>query len=589
MNMNRSLIKFSKALALPLVMAVAAPSLFAQQATTDTWTGATDDNWNVGTNWSNAVVPGAASNAGILNGASVDILANPISAISQLLVNGTSTLDISAALGITTSANEQGFYSGANGSAGTINILNGGAVTQTGGNFGVGRGTTGLLTIAEGGSFSSSGNNEFHLGWDGGGTGTVTQTGGTFTKTGGGDTRIGAFGGSGIYNISGGTASINNLRVSFAGSGTGTINQSGGTVNNTGEMALGWASTGDAVYNLTSGSLVSSQRMRFGIGNGVRNNTFNQSGGSVTITNGRVDIGEEAGPTNTYNISGGTLAVNGDGRILVGAFGGSNGTLNVSGTGSITTASSIALGETGTAKGTLNLNGGTVTTTRIFGGSSSVAQTVNWNGGKVVAKASEGNFIAKGTGAFVVDIKAGGAVMDTAGFDIGIPASMSGVGSLTKLGSGASDQLKLIGANTYEGNTYVDAGLLTLIDNGSLKFVIGATGVNNQITSNLLTGGSVNLFGDFVFDLTNAAGVGIWPIIDYTKLTSVSFAGDTFTVPGFTDQGGGIWTKEQGGNIYTFDRGTGFLIAAIPEPGTIAMAIGGIGVLCIFRRRKANV
>jgi fibronectin-binding autotransporter adhesin len=553
----------------------AALPVFAQQASTSTWTGTTDSNWNEASNWNPAAIPGTGSNAGILNGNTVQLSTNAASGIDQLLVNGASALDLTAQLSITGPTGGHGLYVGANGGSGTLNVGNGGSLGVTGGNFGVGRGQTGLVTLAAGGTITATSINEFHLGWDGGGTGTITQTGGTFTKTGGGDLRIGAFGGSGIYNISGGTANLENLRISFAGSGTGTINQTGGIVNNTGELALGWASTGNATYNISAGSLTSSQRIRFGIGNGVRTNLVNQTGGSVTVTDGRIDIGETAGPTNTYSISGGSVTVNGDGRILVGAFNDSSGSLNVSGT-AVVDVSGLTLGDGGTAAGTVNLNGGTVRTNRIVSGGSSSTQHLNLNGGTIVAKSSEGNMIAGNK--LVVDLQAGGVTIDSNGFDVGVSVPLSGVGSLTKTGT---NQLKLLGANTYTGDTVVNDGILSLIEGGTLTFAIGADGVNNQITGD--GGGMVNLFGMLNFDLANAASQGMWNIIDTTNLSGVNF-GANFGVTGWTNAGSNVWTHDTGGTFYSFNGSNGIL-TAVPEPGSLALAFGGLGLAVILRRR----
>jgi len=560
---------------LPSFVLFTCAAAHAQQATTSSWTGATDSNWNETTNWNPGGVPGTTSNAGILNGGTAEVSSNATSAVAQVLVNGNSVLNVAAQLNITATSG-QGLYSGANGSAGTINVNNGGTLAVTGGNFGIGRGTTGNLNLAAGGTITASGIGEFHIGWDGGGTGTVTQTGGTFTKSGGGDTRIGAFGGNGIYNISGGTSNLENMRISFAGSGTGTVNQTGGDVVHSGELAVGWANTGNATYNISAGTLVSSQRIRFGIGDGARTNLINQTGGTVTVTDGRVDLGEGTGATNVYQISAGTLNVNGDGRVLVGAFGASSGRLDVSGSG-LVNAGQVTLGDGGSATGVVNLNGGTIHTNRIISGGSTSTQTLNLNGGTIKAKSSEGNMIAGSK--LVVNILSGGVTFDSNGFDIGVPANMGGTGSLTKIGE---NQLKLIGNNTYTGNTIINEGLLTLIEGGSLTFAIGADGVNNQITGD--GDGSLNLFGLMNFDLANAASQGMWNIVDKDNLAGVNF-GANFGVTGWDNMGSNVWTKNTGTSLFTFDGGTGLLSAAlVPEPTSLTMALGGLGLLTLRRR-----
>lgn len=143
------------------------------------------------------------------------------------------------------------------------------------------------------------------------------------------------------------------------------------------------------------------------------------------------------------------------------------------------------------------------------------------------------------------------------------------------------DQWELQGANTYTGDTTVDAtSTLTLADDGELVFVIGADGVNNAI----LGDGTANIDGDFVFDLTNAGDTigDSWSIVA-SSLTEIF--GATFTVDGFTDAGGGIWTFDDSGTTYEFDEGTGAL-TVIPEPSAIGLLLGGASLGLLLRRPR---
>ena len=159
-------------------------------------------------------------------------------------------------------------------------------------------------------------------------------------------------------------------------------------------------------------------------------------------------------------------------------------------------------------------------------------------------------------------------------------------GGLTKVG--ASSSLTLKANNTYTGDTLVNNGTLALASTGGLKFVIGATGVNNKITG---TGaGTVTLDGLFIFDLTSAGTTlgDSWNIVDAANL-SESY-GSTFNVGGsFGKTGGGtgpgLWTQPIGltSNYYEFDTSSGIL-TVIPEPG--AALLGGLGLLALLRRRR---
>jgi len=149
-------------------------------------------------------------------------------------------------------------------------------------------------------------------------------------------------------------------------------------------------------------------------------------------------------------------------------------------------------------------------------------------------------------------------------------------GALTKVGTGSQ---VLSGNNTYTGNTTVNSGTLLLADNAQLMFSIGASGVNNQING----AGTLTLNGDFNFDLTGAAAVGSWNIVNVASLTETF--GATFSVVGFTDAGSNTWTKLNGGSTYTFAESTG-LLTAVPEPATWALLTFTMTTVLVLRRRS---
>lgn len=117
----------------------------------------------------------------------------------------------------------------------------------------------------------------------------------------------------------------------------------------------------------------------------------------------------------------------------------------------------------------------------------------------------------------------------------------------------AGRQVILTAANTYHGTIQVTGASGAVLDPGaSLAFAIGASGVNNTITGT----GAFFFNGSFNIDLT-AAGNTIgnsWALVDVTNL--VETFGDTFTIPGFTENAG-IWTSSSG--AYQFNESTGVL------------------------------
>jgi autotransporter-associated beta strand protein len=169
-----------------------------------------------------------------------------------------------------------------------------------------------------------------------------------------------------------------------------------------------------------------------------------------------------------------------------------------------------------------------------------------------------------------------GVIIDAIGAD---------VLTLYKAGTGTWN---LGGVNTYEGNTIVDAGTLTLSTNAELLFVIGALGENNGIVGDA-SNATVNLNGLFRFNLTGASTTvnDFWNIVDEANLTETY--GGTFDVAstngGFTETAldSGIWTRSENGTTYEFTESNGVL-TVIPEPS--AALLGAIGFLALLRRRR---
>jgi autotransporter-associated beta strand protein len=142
------------------------------------------------------------------------------------------------------------------------------------------------------------------------------------------------------------------------------------------------------------------------------------------------------------------------------------GTLNVSGTGFVNMPyDSIILGTSGGGTGVINLDGGTLLTTSISMGAGS--GTVNFNGGVLEPAAASTTFMQ---GLTAANVKSGGAKI-TNDTDITIGQTLLHAGGdrpdggLTKAGIGT---LTLSGALSYNGDTKVNEGTLTITDTGGL-------------------------------------------------------------------------------------------------------------------------
>lgn len=167
-------------------------------------------------------------------------------------------------------------------------------------------------------------------------------------------------------------------------------------------------------------------------------------------------------------------------------------------------------------------------------------------------------------------------------------STISGSGTLYVADNGADNALRTVyinsALNTYNGSIRLlgsAAGRcrLTFADDSLMNFTIGASGVNNSISGT----GTATFNGDFNIDLTGASTTwqDSWTIVDAATLAETFSS--TFTVSGFTDIGGDLWTKSANGTTYTFNEATGILI--IPEPSSVALLLGGLGLLLGFRRR----
>ena len=252
--------------------------------------------------------------------------------------------------------------------AGEIRIGNSGShsFTQSGGSIsagawmvvGIGAGGNGTFNMT-GGSVAASTVNAgaFTTIGAGGGTGVVNQSGGTWTDT--NKTMVGEnAGGTGTFNLNGGTLATGRVET---GAGTGNLNLNGGVLkalrnetnfisaNTTVNVQSGGAKIDTNGYNVTTGANL--------IGSG---SLEKQGSGTLTLSGNGNSVGN-------ISVTAGTLYVTG---ALA-----SSGTITVSGSGSIGSGdagSGITGNVTIAAGGTLDISQGLLTfgsgTTLSFGG-----------------------------------------------------------------------------------------------------------------------------------------------------------------------------------------------------------------------------
>ena len=212
----------------------------------------------------------------------------------------------------------------------------------------------------------------------------------------------------------------------------------------------------------------------------------NEANGVVKINGGSLEAGKSyiaysANTTGGLEIDSGSVKINDD--FYVGYSG--NGTLTING-GLVEVLSSKTTypGYFTGSSGTINLNGGILKTQRIAHFKES--STINFNGGTLQANASNADFIKSG---MVVQVGAGGGVIDCGGNAVKINTSLTGTGGMLFAGGNKiviADECKV----GYSGVTSVATGTTFVVSRNVDK--------NNVLDKGLLVVGAPNK-GDEIF------------------------------------------------------------------------------------------
>jgi autotransporter-associated beta strand protein len=301
------------------------------------------------------------------------------------------------------------------------------------------------------------------------GAGSFSQSGGTNAVSSylllGTDT-----GGSGVYNLTGG--SLSSYWTSPGYFSSGTLNQSGGT-HTAVELTIAEFS-GVGAYNLTAGRLTAGFEVVGGSGTG----SFTQSGGTHVAAAIYLGTGQFGGTTGKYNLNGGLLAV-GAGGINAGRNGAifnfTGGTLGSAAPWS--SSIDLALAGTGSAA-TIDASGG------------SIGLSGNLTGAGTLSKVGRDLLLLSGTNSHVGSLIVDGGTLQIPSGSLTAAAEYvgySGSGTVAQTGgTNTIDSALYLAVNPGSIGTYNLAGGLLIVS----SILKGSGTASLIITGGTLTGGA---------------------------------------------------------------------------------------------------
>jgi fibronectin-binding autotransporter adhesin len=494
---------------------------------------------------------------------------------------GAITMNVDTAVSASGLSFEEGAFTIANASGGTLTLT--GSATAT-----VASGLTAAVSQAIGGTagLTKAGAGTFNL------SGANIYTGATAVNEG----ELGVSGGDAIPNSSAVTlANVAGAQIklsaaetiaSLAGGGAsgGNVNLQGHTLTLTGSSNTSFA----GVISGASGSLVK---------NGSANQTLtgdNSFTGLTDVQAGTLTLNRSGGAIADgapVQISGGTLAVtqsdtvgavtlvsgtiSGAGTLTGSSFAVQSGTISAplggSATLTKTTAGSVSLTGNNTYTGLTDVQAGTLTLNR-SGGAIADASAVQVSGGTLAVTQSD----TVGAITLTSGTISGAGTLTGSSFAVQsgtISAPLAGSGALTKSTAGT---VTLSGANTFTGATNISAGTLALTGGGVLS---SSSGIN-------MTGGTFDISGISSSATTIASLVGSsGAVVRIGTKTLTVGDGSLTTFAGALESTTGGLTKAGAGTFNITQSNPGYGGGSSVTAGTLSLgasnALGSAGQIAV--------
>lgn len=459
--------------------------------------------------------------------------------------SGTGTLDVKDGGTVSDTVARIGRNAG---SVGTATVAGGGSTWTNSSRLYVGDAGTGTLNVEDGGAVS---NTVGYIGYYSVGTATVTGPGSTWTNSGGLSVGIN---GTGTLNVEAGGNVINtftSIGTQADGIGTATVAGGGSTWTNSSQMTVG--EFGNGTLNVTDGGTVASSSGTIAWRAGSTGTVAIAGSDSTWTNDGVLYVGNLGSGALTIAAAG--TVTNTDGAI--GSRVGSDGTVTVSGVGSTWTNNGLLkVGNAGT--GTLQImQGGEVTDTESTIGSQAGAIGTAAVTGVGSAWTNSNALVVGAGGTGTLSIANGGTV--SVGGGTGTLTLASQANSTGTLNIGAASGAAAVAAGT------LDAALLQF-GAGTGTVVFNHTGTTRDTALQFAPGISGN--GALVFEhgwtFLNGDNTG------FTGTTNVTRG--TFSVNGML---GGVTTVASGSRL----QGSGTVGTTVLSNGATLAPGNSIGTL----------